>query len=313
MKRVIYSIFTIAVLAACEPVEDRESLGSTVSIEAVSSGLSVTPYQIDTLKLNPGQTGNYFYVKADDVSVLSKWDFGTGTLVGTEGVVQMLLKGDRVITYQGMCADGSIVTKEFSVHIDTLFNVAPEWSLLTGTNGTKEWKWAPVENGNCWGNTGYHSGFNGNEYGGGNYWWGRTSATIAEDAGNSIENETAYEGYDAGSYMRFDIAGTKMTTFKSDGTEVSSGTFSLDLGKSMYHDNIVGAGRVDPVLGNLKFTGVTILQGVSQNEGQKVVYNFDIYKLTESEMYLGHKTEAGNEGNWGAWSCEEWVWYFVKK
>lgn len=290
-------------LFACDPIEDKDGIGGSIS-EADLSCVTLVAKPIEGIT-----NGNYFTFNSDGVGCLSQWDFGTGTVVGTSGTIQMILKGERVITFTGRCADGKILKKEFPVVIDTLLNVAPEWELITGKDGVKSWCWAPASSGNCWGNSGFHSGPTGG------FWWGRTSATIAEDAENSIENETAYEAanLDANSYMIFDIAGAKMSTYKGDGTLLKSGTFSFEIGKSMYHDKMIAAGVEDAIYGNMSFKGVTILQGISQNEGHKEINQFDLELLSEDEMWLSHKTETGNEGTWGAWGCEGWYWHFVEK
>lgn len=57
----------------------------------------------------------------------------------------LLLSGENTITLKGLCADGSIVEKNFPINVDKIhYAIDPAYGLLFGS-GEKVWKWAETD------------------------------------------------------------------------------------------------------------------------------------------------------------------------
>jgi hypothetical protein len=258
--------------AACAPIEEREEL--TGSITADQLKISAIP------EIRDGVNSNYVILNSDGNPCLSSWDYGSGTLIGTGGRVQLLLTGDNDIIYTGLNPDGTKITKTLTVHIDRTYDVAPEWALFCGS-GEKVWKWddqAPA----VWGNGGYLS----NVAPG---WW---TVPVAD-----MEGQTPGEG--AAASMTFSLKGASLTKNKSDGSK-ESGTFSFDMTKTTMN----AGGDAVWAIGKLSTARVTVLSGKQPNAGNDPVYSYDILKLTDSELALSFPEPGA-----GAWGTA-WYWLF---
>lgn len=276
-------------MIACDPIEDRnEMIGGVASADQLN--ISATPIVRD------GVNSNYIHLQSDGNACLSSWDYGFGSYVGTNDTVQVMLAGDNEIIYTGLNADGTTVTKKLIVKVERLYDVAPEWTLFCGDSGVKQWVWDDSA-GNMWGNGGYRGSV-------GPDWWGRTRADITE--------ETAYEGWDGDSYMEFSIKGARLTKYTSDGSKSESGSFSFDFSDAQ---KIYYNGDADLwATGKLFTKNVTILQGVSQNDGKSAVYEYDILQLDADHMVLAYKTRTGwSADSWSEWGAEAWFWKFRAK
>jgi hypothetical protein len=260
---------------ACAPVEDREELKGSITADQLK--ISAIP------EIRDGVNSNYVILNSDGNPCLSSWDYGSGTLIGTGGRVQLLLTGDNEIIYTGLNPDGTKITKTLVVHVDRTYDVAPEWGIFCGS-GEKVWTWddqAPA----VWGNGGYLS----NVAPG---WW---TVAVAD-----MEEQTSGEG--ANAHMTFSLKGAALTKNKSDGS-TEKGTFSFDMTKTTMNagnDGLWGIGK-------LTTTRVTVLSGKQPNGGNAPVYSYDILQLTDNEMVLGWPEPGA-----GAWGTA-WYWLFRAK
>ncbi|MDN5290329.1 MAG: hypothetical protein PWQ06_568 [Anaerophaga sp.] len=295
MRRLIFlTIIAASIIASsCDPIEDRQELSGRVTADELN--VSAVPV------LRDGMNSNYIALNSEGNSCLSTWDYGFGTVVATKDTVQVMLEGENEIKFIGLNGDGSIVTKTITVQVDVLYDVAPEWELFCGEDGEKTWVWDgdAREDGRVWGNGGYRGST-------GPDWWGRD----IYGGDNDISEETPYgEHYDNGSYMVFSIKGAKLMKSNSDGSYQEEGTFSFDFSdeqKIMYN------GGADVwAEGKLYTKNVTVLNGISQNDDKKPVYEYDVLKLTGDRMVLAYKTRSGwSEGMWDEWGAEAWFWLF---
>lgn len=276
-KKLIYSVFGLALLTiACDPVEDRKTLTGALTADQVE--ISAVPQVVD------GKNSNYIDLNSDGVGVLSSWDYGSGVTVSTKTTVQVVLKGENDIKFTGRNHDGSTFEKILKVQVDTLINVAPEWGYFCGT-GEKTWVWDDTQpNEEVWGNGGYK----GNVSPG---WW---KVNI-----DGIDGQAAGEG--RGAEMVFAISGSKMTMNKADGTS-QAGTFSFDMDATTLDDGGAVWGK-----GKLSFKAVSVLCGISPNEGNIRVSEYDILALDDEKMSLAYA--ASGTGSWG----EAWFWMFRAK
>lgn len=273
-KSWIYMVLGIAaVFAACDPIENRESMGEPLTADQLN--ISAAPV------VKEGVNSNYIELNSDGNACLSSWDYGFGTLNGTKGTVKVMTTGPNDIIYTGLNPDGSKITKTLTVQVDRLFDVDPEWEMLCGT-GEKEWVWDTTtrEDGRFWGNGGRNSDVECT-------WWGRGAADIGEEA--------SYAGWGADAYMKFSIKGAAFMKSSADGSKKETGSFSFTMNS-------------DPSAwskGEITFKGTSILLGISQNDGQKPVNSFHIIHLDNERMVLGYDTESSDG--------ETWFWMFRAK
>lgn len=264
-----------AVFTACEPVENRDAIGGAITAEELN--ISVTPV------VKEGVNSNYIEVNSEGMPCLSSWTYGPETFVGSKGTIKVMSLGPTDIIFTGLNADGSKITKTVTVQVDKLFDVDPEWAMLCG-EGEKEWVWDTEtrEDGRFWGNGGQNSDVE-------CAWWGRGAADINEEA--------PYAGWGVDASMVFTLNGNKFLKKSGDGSKQETGTFSFKM-------------NGDPNAwskGEISFKETTILLGISQNDGQKPVYDFHIIYLDSERMVLGYDTE--NPNNQG----ETWFWMFRAK
>ncbi|WDF67307.1 hypothetical protein PQ465_13435 [Sphingobacterium oryzagri] len=273
MKNLAYSFFIISVLwlFGCEPIENRLDIGSAISADQLQ--LTATPLIVDGKKSNK--------VILDNKSpVLSSWDYGVGITQRKTDTVLLVATGENEIVFTGLNPDGSKISKTLSVIVDELsFPVPLEWGFLTD-GGEKSWVW-DTQKPAVWGNGGYM----------GNVapaWW-----TLQESA---INGQAAGEG--VGAKMIFSLRGATLSKVKSTG-QTDVGAFSFDMTKKItLADGTVWA------KGKLTTKGVTVLCGISPNEGNAPVYEYDILLINGNELVLCYP-----EPGVGAWGTA-WFWVF---
>ncbi|MDD4605851.1 MAG: hypothetical protein PHH10_06070 [Dysgonamonadaceae bacterium] len=262
-KAILYiSMLLMVLFAACEPVENRLSMGDPISAEQLD--LSVTPIMVDGKRSNK-------VVMENHSPVMSSWNYGVGVSQKMTDTVLLVITGDNNIIFTGLNPDGSTITKTITVNVEELtFPVPEEWGYLCG-DGEKEWVWAET---GPWGNGGYLASF-------APAWW------IVDHDG--IEGQVEGEGPNTS--MIFSINGASLTKNRNDGT-TDTGSFSFDMSKKK-----VTSGGVLWAIGQFKTVGTTILCGISPDEGKVPVNTFDILVLTEDRLVLAY-APAGT-GEWG--------------
>jgi len=258
-------------LAACEPMEDRLSMGGGITEEQLD--VTATPVVVN------GKNSNKIVV--DNRSpVLSSWDYGTGVTQRKTDTVLLVTTGENEIVFTGLNPDGTKISKTLTVNVEELtYEVPLEWGYLTG-GSEREWVWDDTQPA-VWGNGGY-MGSSKPE------WWALPLA--------DIDGQAAGEG--AGARMVFSLRGASLTKIKAGG-QTETGSFSFDMTKVIMLDN----GDVW-AKGKLSTRGVTVLCGISPNEGGAPVYEYDILLLDDGRMVLSYP-EPG-VGPWGT----AWFWMF---
>ncbi len=272
-KQIIYPLLILAAfIIACDPIEDRDTMGNAITADELD--ITATPV------VKKGMNTNKI-VMENHSPVLSYWNYGLGTTEKSIDTAIMVVPGTSTITFTGLNANGTQITKDLTVDVDTLFyEVDPEWALLCG-EGEKTWTWDESLS-SCFGNGGYL----GNTSPG---WWALTVAEIDEQA----------SGEGQGGTMVFSTSGATLTKNYIDGTS-KSGNFSFDMSKTTYDEG-----------GNLWAKGVlttksiTVLCGISINEGGIDVNNYDILALDDETLTLSY--HASGTTAWG----EAWFWMFT--
>ena len=150
-----------------------------------------------------------------------------------------------------------------------------DYLLLCGEEG-KSWTWDDSKP-KVWGNGSYLSST-------APAWW---TLSIEE-----LRNQTQTEG--GGAEMTFTFEGLKLTMLRSDGT-TAKGSFLLDMTKT------IGTWSI----GELKTNDVSVLNGVSPDEGRKRIYDYKILVLDEDKLVLSYP-EEGVVSQGGA----AWFWMF---
>ncbi|PRD47552.1 hypothetical protein [Sphingobacterium haloxyli] len=272
MKTIFYILSILGfLLVGCEPIEDRMGPGSAITADQ----LNITATQI----IVDGKRSNK--VVLDNKSpVLSSWDFGVGVTQRKTDTVLLVSTGENDIIFTGLNPDGSKISKTLQVEVGELtFPVPPEWGFLTD-GSEKDWVWDTSKPA-VWGNGGYMGDF-------APAWW-----KLEESA---IDGQAPGEG--TGAKMTFSLRGAQLTKVKSNGESIT-GTFAFDMTKRVTtEDGTVWA------KGKLTTNNVTVLCGISPNEGNAAVYEYDILVLDGEEMVLAYPEPGA-----GAWDTA-WFWVF---
>ncbi len=255
---------------ACETIEDREDIGGAISESELD--VTATPVVINGVNTNK-------IVLENNSPVLASWNYGIGITHKNVDTVLMVVEGTSKITFDGLNPDGTTLSKELEVDVEDLYFEVPEqWGYLCG-DGAKEWVWDDTQG--CFGNGGYL----GNTSPG---WWVLYVADIDEQAAGEGE----------GASMVFSTDGATLTKNYADGSS-AAGTFEFDMTATTDDDS-----GNQWAQGMLYTSGVTVLAGISINEGSIDVNDYDILTLDDSNMTLSY--HADGTGSWG----EAWFWLF---
>lgn len=276
--RLIYfiSIFLV-LLVSCDPIENRDKLGSVLSENELAFDIIQEPTGSNTVRFVSKTSG-----------IIPYFDWGSGFSNKESAEAYLPFAGTYTVTYTAYCAGGSVsVSKEFTVSDnDEEYFKDPAWNLLTNGTEGKTWVFAtdvPSYDGKIWGNGGYLNSPAGPG------WWGRTVADAKDD------------NIDVNSELYFDLDGGANVKTSENGKE-SKGTFDLNLEDIKDGDGNIWA------IGNMELAGTTIPHGISQNENQKTVYKFNICTLNENELVLSYNTK-----NLTSSGTEAWFWVFKRK
>jgi len=186
---------------SCEPIEVRQEMKGATTMDKINQLVSVTP------EMRDGMRSNYLILKSDGLDALSSWDYGSGTYVGTNGRVQVVVPGDQTIVFTALNGDGTQLQKNFDVTVDTCYDVAPQWEYLCG-GGSKTWTWD-----DSLGEAAYGMGDAGDNSAD---WWAPGLTGKPEGIGAS---------------MTFSVKGAALTKNLTNGT-TQSGSFSFDMTKT---------------------------------------------------------------------------------
>jgi hypothetical protein len=138
MKNIIGLLMVIVsmVLVSCEPIENRVPIGGEITMTEIDKHVKVS-LEIDTVT---GKSTNTLLMNADGLQALSMFDYGQGVLRGAGGTALLLNKGTHTIKYTARNANGTELTKDFTVNVEVLKGV-DMWVALCGENGSKTWTW----------------------------------------------------------------------------------------------------------------------------------------------------------------------------
>jgi len=278
-KSIIYAFCILAIaLVACEPIEERDSIGSAISADKLD--VKATPIVVN------GKNGNMVILE-NHSPVLSAWNCGGAVSSKSYDTVMVVKTGSIDVAFTRLNPDGTKITKNFTIQVDVLSTLPTEYKNLFGDPSqgitSKKYVWDETA-GAVWGNGGYL----GNTSPG---WWTNDKAAMdKEDA-----------DYGSEGYMIFDLNGMTLKKSNAAGTKTETGTASLDLSSKKLDGNGAVWASAKLITKN-----VTVLKGVAPNGGNAPVYDYDILKLSDSKLVL-----AWPEPGSGAWGTA-WFWMFRK-
>lgn len=280
MKKImIFSLLVASLLfAACDPIEDREKMTGSITADQIQATVRLE-------QINGKNVNKVLFECSSPISC--QWTNGVLTKAGASGDMLMFTKGQATVTLTGLCGDGTIITKDFTVNVEDLYyEIDPTYGLLCGT-GEKVWVWddeAPLGYSGTaaavWGNGGYKTDDRGPA------WW-------KVEIGSQLDEQAVGKGMsDDGTNgsMTFVLSGMKLV--KSSG---ASGTFNFDMSKT----STTGDGK-PYAIGELTTKGINVLLGIQPNAGDAMVGKYDILQLTEDKLYLCVE-DAANAGQAFFW------------
>ena len=212
-------------------------------------------------------------------------------------IAELHCRGNAELNTLTMLQEQEIATIDKDDFTQIVYVTPPIPQFLVGESGTKAWKWNVI-NDACWGNCGYIGvGGQANVAAGEipGYWWGCPPADL-ETVQIGHAGGVAYGYGDKDAYMVFKDNGDCIS-YKSDGTQIVKGTFSL-----RFYDPECCDGYK---YGTLVTTNAPILMPFKINSGGQRVNEFEVIYLDAKMMSLIHK---GDNVEWG-WGESTW-WRF---
>jgi len=262
-KSIIYAILIGLVLfTGCDPVENRDKMTGAITAEQLN--ISVTAQEVNGVKSNK-------LILENHSPVLSHWNYGAGISSKAYDEVLVTSVGDIIVTFTGRNGDGSTITKDITVNVETIVYEVEGMDKFIG-DGSKTWFFdAFTEN-----NHPYGIGGVGDKSA---TWWGPEYGEFDES--------------DASMTFALD-GGAIFTKTLSNGTQ-QKGTFSFNMTKK------VG----DWSQGILSLKGATIPNGFSVNNKAGEAFEFYILELEDDQLVLANMSgngvpdnpESGSEAN----------------
>lgn len=164
-----------------------------------------------------------------------------------------------------------------------------------------DWTWDFDQMGTCWGNMGADASWGGSDIAGGGFkWWGVDNAAQLADQTNHCAGDPVPGEFDNDAYMHFDGEGNVLC-FDKTGAQIRKGSFEILDWDATFQNDAWKAGT-------LKTSEGATLFPYEINAGGKFVTNYEIHKLTGSQMLLVYP----DGGAWNGWQ-EATYWTFKKK
>ena len=260
----------MVLLASCNSIDDRDSLGPKAALSQIK--ITVT----HTTNNASGKLGNQFIVKNLTPEFAGQWNLLVKKSNNLTDTVSLPFLGKFAFVYYAT-TDGGVVNDSVFIQVDTIDRPAnPLFNLISGGGSGRTWVWGlnspETSNHNVWG-----VGPENDPNNAGPVWWGAPhEATFKSQSIDSLGT------------MTFDLIGGGNFTKVENGV-TSKGNFAIS-----------SKGKDTLAIGQITFTGTTILRGISQNDGQIVVYQFDILKCNDNELKLGFPiiSQSGNTWYW---------------
>ncbi|MDR3252192.1 MAG: hypothetical protein LBT35_01305 [Tannerella sp.] len=240
-----------ALLMACDPVENRDELKGSITADQLN--VTATPLVVNGVRSNK-------IILENHSPVLSSWNYGTGTTSKAYDEVLVTATGDLTIQFTGKNGDGSTITKDIIVNVESIVFEVTGMDLFIG-DGSKTWVFDAFTDNN------HPYGIGGAVNDKSATWWGPEYGEFDE--------------WDAKLTFSLD-GGAIITKTLADGTQ-QKGTFSFNLSKKV-------SGWSE---GILTLKGATIPHAVSINNAAGDAYEFYIITLAEDQLVLANVSGNG--------------------
>ncbi len=260
MKRLfIYASLLAAVFTACDPIEDRnDNMGGAITADQLI--VSATPLVVNGVRSNK-------IIVENNSPCLSHWEYTKGASAKAYDELIVSEVGDLVISFTGLNADGSKITKDLPINVEAIIFQPTDMDRFFG-NGT--WVFDKFTN---------EITLNDVE---GVYPYGTT--IYGEKAPTT--NGFLYGEFDESdaefSFSFKEGTGSVFSRTLADGTK-QTGTFSFDLTKT------IG----DWSLGTVTMKGATIPYPYAWDKKGGTAYKFYILALDDDQIVLA--TAADNK------------------
>jgi hypothetical protein len=251
MKKYIFGLLLAAACISCDPITPgNDGLGGAITADQLQ--ITAKALEVDGVKSNK-------IILENHSPILSSWNYGVGTSTLAYDEVLVTSVGDITVTFTGRNGDGTTITKDIVVQVESIVFPVAGMDLFVG-DGTKTWVFDAYTDNN------HPYGIGGARGDKSPTWWGPEYGSFPE--------------WDAS--MTFSLDGGAIFYKTLANGEVSKGSFSFNLTKK------VG----DWSQGILSLKGATIPNAVSVNQKNGDIFDFYIIVLDEFQLVLS--TLAGN-------------------
>ena len=303
--------FAAALLVSCEPAIIKGPVADEpIGASSLQSAYVVDGQYADAACTVAKEDGNYIKFHTSPARTVQIFNFksdGSKNILttGASGVFNITPRRgqDPVQSYSvaTINQDGSVVSFDTTIKVYVPADLDPAVKVLTGESGAKAWKWYTIGTA-CWGNCGYigvagQANVAAGEIPG--YWWG----CVAEDLETEQVQHAGGVAYGYGSsdaYMVFDSVNGTVTSYKADGTQIASSSYSVE-DFNWQPDYKFGDLVNDDDASGILFPFVV-------NKGGLKATNYEIIYLDGTLMTLIYK---GDNEEWG-WGEATW-WRFQPK
>jgi hypothetical protein len=253
-KSIIYSglLGVVLFFTACDPItQSGDEL--TGSLTADQLDVKATPVVVN------GQRTNKIILE-NNSPILSLWNYGMGTTSKAYDEVLVTSTGDITVQFTGRNGDGSTVTKNINVNVETIYFPVTGLDKFTG-DGSKTWVFDAFTSNN------HPYGIGGAGSDKTTTWWGLEYGEFSES------DATITFSLDGGAIFIKTLG---------NGTQ-QKGTFSFNLAKK------IGSWSQ----GILSLKGATIPHAVSLNDPNGEAYEFYILELEDDLLVLANARGNG--------------------
>lgn len=154
MKKILMLLITVCAIFACDPVQEDISNGGNITVDELMKMTTVTLDKVnDTIHVKTNDTikdsiivlsGNVLTCTTS-AAVNAKWSIDGKDMLGNYAWKKLKL-GEHTVTLTGLCADGSVVSANYSLKVDTITNpldkkiiFQPETPYVITANGDASW------------------------------------------------------------------------------------------------------------------------------------------------------------------------------
>jgi|WetSurMetagenome_2_1015567.scaffolds.fasta_scaffold40426_2 hypothetical protein len=281
-KSILFAIGILFILAACTPIENRETAGPLLT----TSDLSIDIHQTTT-------GGNQVVLKNSTTGVFGSWDYVAGTSIKLTDTVLLPFLGNIPVTYYATTS-GGVVKYQKIMPVTTIDHpLDTMWSDLAGST-SKTWVWATdIPGGVCYGNGGYQ-GCNAP------CWWTCKAADLA--GWGVLNDKMTFDLFLKANYTL--VTGNTSADGKPAGTYKGIFTFDAKTRIKLGDGSDYTIGVITP--GDVMSRGFQ--PNLTDDNGKRPnIFTYNLLKLNANQMYL-----MVPEPGVGAWGTA-WFWMFKQQ